>query len=64
MKCVYIVKYVFYVLFRCASVHLYMKGFQKEKKKILKKVARSTDTPKKVEVFVRNMFFRKTVFGL
>ena len=47
MKCVYIVKYVFYVLFRCASVHLYMKGFQKEKKKILKKVARSTDTPKK-----------------
>ena len=35
-----------------------------KKKKIGKKVARSTKAAKNVEAFLQNMFFRQTVFSL
>ena len=53
---------MFHVLLSCISVCLCMWGFQKEN--IGKKVARSTKVAKKVDVFVRNMFFLQTVFSL
>ena len=46
----------------CCLAFLYAcGGFKKEKSE---KVARSTKAAKKLEIFVRNMFFRQTVFSL